>query len=175
MIINQSLNTGIFPDKFKLTKITPIHKKGDNHSVENYRPISLLPSISKLFEKVVYDQIYTYFTNNKYFCPNQHGFRKMHSTEHAVMEVADRILTELDKGNTPLAIFLDLSKAFDTLNYEILLNKLQYYVIKDKELAWFKSYLYSRSQYVEINPHRSKIVPVTLGVPKGSIIFNIYQ
>ena len=170
LIINQSLNTGIFPDKFKLTKITPIHKKGDNHSVENYRPISLLPSISKLFEKVVYDQIYTYFTNNKYFCPNQHGFRKMHSTEHAVMEVADRILTELDKGNIPLAIFLDLSKAFDTLNYEILLNKLQYYGIKDKELAWFKSYLYSRSQYVEINPHRSKIVPVTLGVPKGSIL-----
>ena len=97
----------------------------------------------------------------------------MHSTEHAVMEVADRIFTELDKGNTPLAIFLDLSKAFDTLSYEILLNKLQYYGIKDKELAWFKSYLYSRSQYIEIYPHRSKIVPVTLGVPQGSILGNL--
>ena len=129
MLAGLLLNTGIYPDKFKCTKITPIHKKDDCHLVENYRPISLLPSISKLFEKVVFDQIYTYFIENNYLSPNQYGFRKMHSTEHAVMEVADRITSELDRGNTSLTIFLDLSKAFDTLNFDILLDKLQYYGI----------------------------------------------
>ena len=107
--------------------------------VENYRSISLLTSISKLFEKVVFDQIYTYFIENNYLSPNQYGFCKMHSTEHAVMEVADRITSELDLGNTSLAIFLDISKAFDTLNFDILLDKLQYYGICNKALAWFKS------------------------------------
>ena len=170
LIINQSLNTGIYPDKFKCTKITPIHKKDDCHLVENYRPISLLPSISKLFEKVVFDQIYTYFIENNYLSPNQYGFRKMHSTEHAVMEVADRITSELDQGNTSLAIFLDLSRALDTLNFDILLDKLQYYGICNKALAWFKSYLNFRTQYVEIGQSQSQTLPVTLGVPQGSIL-----
>ena len=100
LIINQSLNTGIFPEKFKITKIIPIHKKGDIHLVNNYRPISLLPSISKLFEKVVYEQLYAYLVNNNYLCQNQYGFRKLHSTEHAVLKLVDRIILDLDRCNT---------------------------------------------------------------------------
>ena len=94
----------------------------------------------------------------------------MHSTEHAVMEVAYRITSELDRGNTSLAIFLDLSKAFDTLNFDILLDKLQYYGICNKALVWFKSYLNFRTQNVEIGQSQSQTLPVTLGVPQGSIL-----
>ena len=117
LIINQSLLTGIFPDKLKVAKITPIFKKGDSLLLGNYRPISLLPSISKLFEKVVYQQIYQYFTINKLFSPGQYGFRNNHSCELANIELTDHILTALDQKQLPLSIFMDLSKAFDTLNH----------------------------------------------------------
>ena len=178
LIINQSLKTGIFPNKLKLGKVIPVHKKDDIHQMENYRPISLLPSISKVFEKVVHHQIYLYFSRNNYLCSSQYGFRKHHSTEHAVLEIADRISSELDKGNTPLSIFLDLSKAFDTLNYNILLSKLEFYGIKDVALKWFNSYLSDRLQYVQIEHCSSNVVPVLIGVPQGSILgpflFTIY-
>ena len=166
LIINQSLATGIFPDKLKNAKITPIHKKESIHTLENYRPISILPTISKIFEKTVFNQLYTYFDNNNYLSPNQYGF----STEHAILEVIDRISSELDTGNTPLTIFLDLSKAFDTLNHEILLHKLKYYGISNTALSWFKSYLSNRTHYVEIESHRSSYVLSFISVPQGTIL-----
>ena len=141
LIINQSLHSGIYPDKLKIGKIIPVYKKNDKHQLENYRPISLLPTISKLFEMVVHDQISLYFSQNNYLSSSQYGFRKLHSTEHAILEIADRISCELDKGNTPLAIFLDLSKAFDTLNHTILLSKLKYYGVSELALKWFNTYL----------------------------------
>ena len=170
LVINQSLNCGIFPEKFKLSKITPVYKKDDKYLVENYRPISLLPSVSKLLEKVLFDQFYKYLTVNNYLSPDQHGFRKFHSTEHAVLELTDRILLELDKANTPLTIFLDLSKAFNTLNFEILLFKLNHYGVKNTALDWFHSYLYNRKQYVEIDQYKSIPITISLGVPQGSIL-----
>ena len=109
LLVNQSLKSGIFPDSLKLAKITPIYKKDDVHLIENYRPISVLPSISKVFEKIVFEQLSLYFITNNYFCPSQYGFRKNHSTEHAILEVVDQISSDLDKGNTPIALFLDLS------------------------------------------------------------------
>jgi hypothetical protein len=130
----------------KLEKITPIFKKEDPHLVENYRPISLLPSISKIFEKVVAQQIITYFNNNKHVCPQQCGFRAQHSTEHAILDTVDKIAEALNKGNTPIGIFLDLSMVFDTLDHKILLDKLKYYGIKDTALTWFESYLSERRQ-----------------------------
>ena len=142
------MNCGIFPEKFKLSKITPVYKKDDKYLVENYRPISLLPSISKLLEKVVFDQFYEYLTVNNYLSPDQYGFRKFHSKEHAVLELTDCILLELDKGNTPLTIFLHLSKAFNTLHFEILLLKFNHYGVKNTALDWYHSYLHNRKQYV---------------------------
>ena len=147
-IINQSLCTGIFPDTLKIAKISPIFKKGDPHITDNYRPISLLPIISKVFEKVVFLQLYDYFVKNKLLYESQYGFRKFHSTEFAALEFADKITLHLDQGKLPVAIFLDLSKAFDTIDHSILINKLEYYGVCWMSLYWFKSYLSNRKQYV---------------------------
>ena len=169
-IINQSLANGIFPDKLKIAKIIPIFKKDDKHDINNYRPISLLPSISKVFEKIVYSQIFYYFTSNNLFHANQYGFRTGYSTELAVSEMIDRIYLDLDVKQIPIAIFLDLSKAFDTINHNVLIRKLEHYGIKNVELEWFKSYINNRQQYVEINNIKSTTKTITTGVPQGSIL-----
>ena len=170
IIINQSLFTGIFPDQLKIAKIKPVYKKEDPHLLDNYRPISLLPTISKIFEKVAYIQVFEYFTTNKLFYKSQYGFRQLHSTELAAMEISDKIYIDLDNKRIPIAIFLDLSKAFDTIDHEILLYKLSYYGIKGTSLKWFESYLSNRKQYVEYKNEISDQVTITTGVPQGSIL-----
>ena len=130
ILINQSLATGIFPEKFKIAKITPLIKKPNIFEIDNYRPISLLASISKLVEKCVFNQLYSYFENNKLLFDSQYGYRRKHCTEMACLELVDRIMHNLDQGETPLCFFLDLSKAFDTLDHKILLKKLQYYGVQ---------------------------------------------
>ena len=120
IIINQMLNTGIFPEKLKIAKIKPMLKKGENTCFTNYRPISLLPAILKIFERVIYNQLTKYFQNNKLFFSSQYGFRKEHSTELACIEIVDRIIISLDENETPINIYLDLSKAFDTLDHNIV-------------------------------------------------------
>ena len=119
LISNQSLCSGIFPSKLKIAKVIPLHKKNEKDLLDNYRPISLLPSISKVFERIVYNQLYSYLTTNGILFKSQYGFRKLHSTETAAIELTDTILQNLD-GDIPIAIFLDLSKAFDTLDLAIL-------------------------------------------------------
>ena len=149
LIINQSLNTGIFPDKLKIAKLTPIHKQNDKTRIDNYIPISLLPAISKIIERAIFDQITTYFNINKLFHNNQYGFRKEHSTELAALEVIDRITCNLDNGKIPFNIYLDLSKAFDTLDHNILIEKLKFYGLTQSALPLLKSYLHERKQYVQ--------------------------
>ena len=169
-IINQSLKNGVFPNKLKIAKVIPIYKKDDQHDFNNYRPISLLPSISKVFERIVHMQLFQYFTDNNLFYNHQYGFRKNHSTETAVLELIDRIHTDLEEKKLPIAFFLDLSKAFDTIDHKILIKKLEYYGILNVELQWFSSYLNNRSQFVEINNIKSPTLEITTGVPQGSIL-----
>ena len=169
-IINQSLCTGIFPDRLKIAKVIPLFKKGDQHILDNYQPISLLPVISKVFEKIVSDQLYKYFTDNDLIFTSQYGFRKLHSTELASIELIDRIAQYMDSGKLPLSIFLNLSKAFDTLDHSILLDKLKFYGISNTPLKWFQSYLRSRQQFVEFDGTCSGITFINTGVPQGSIL-----
>ena len=170
LLINQVLNTGTFPDKLKIAKVIPIFKKGDPSLFENYRPISLLPAISKVLEKIIALQLSSYFEKNKLLFDNQYGFRPKHSTEHAALELIDRITNKMDTNEIPLNIFLDLSKAFDTLDHSILLNKLKYYGLKGSTLNLFQSYLSNRKQYTEIEDTTSTILPIQVGVPQGSIL-----
>ena len=170
LIINQSFCNGIFPDKLKVAKIKPIFKKDDPHIADNYRPISLLPSISKVFEKVAFLQVYDYFTKNELLYESQYGFRQLHSTELAALEITDKIYEDLDNKKLPLAIYLDLSKAFDTIDHSILLYKLRYYGIQGSSLNWFGSYLSNRKQYVEFNDTLSDLKEIKTGVPQGSIL-----
>ena len=179
LIINQSLNSGIFPDKLKIAKVTPIFKKGDKQIITNYRPISVLPVISKIFETVIHEQLSEYFVTNNLFSPQQYGFRKNSSTELAALELLDKLLIQLDSRKIPTNFYIDLSKAFDSLRHDILLQKLSYYGLTNKAKLLLESYLKNRKQFVQIGDVRSTMKQVLTGVPQGSIIgpllFNIFK
>ena len=170
VVINQSLCRGIFPHRPKIAKVIPLFKKNDPHIFDNYRLISLLSSISKTFEKVVFNQVYEYFTNNDLLYNSQYVFRKLHSTEYAFLEMVDRISQYLDIGKLPITVYSDLSKAFDTINHEILLKKLKHYGFAGAPLKWFSSYLHYREQYVFFNGCYSMPITLETGVPQGSIL-----
>ena len=169
-IINSSLDSGIFPDILKVAKVCPIFKNGDKSDFQNYRPISVLPSFSKIFEKVVQSRLLSYLHLNNILCSNQFGFRKNHSTYMALIELYDKISLAIDKNEYSIGIFIDLSKAFDTLDHNILLKKLYHYGIRGKAWDWFNSYLCNRKQCVCLNGIMSDYKLVTHGVPQGSIL-----
>ena len=169
-VINQSLACGIFPDHLKIAKITPIYKKGNKSAIDNYRPISLLPSCSKIFEKIIHCQLMQYFTMHGLFFAGQYGFRSGHSTELASVEFVDRILSLMDKNLTPFSVYMDLSKAFDTINHKILLEKLAFYGLDTTALALIQDYLSNRKQFVSYKDYHSNFNTVTTGVPQGSIL-----
>ncbi len=177
-IINQSLASGIFPDRLKLARVRPLFKKGDKQLITNYRPISILPVFSKIFERVVHTQLTNYFEDNDLFTKSQYGYRRGHSTELASLELTDRLYKHLGNDQVPFAIFLDLSKAFDTLNHTILLDKLEHYGIRGIAKKLLQSYLCNRTQFVQIKDTKSTIITLNIGVPQGSVLgpllFNIY-
>lgn len=179
-IINLSLNTGIYPKKLKLAIVKPVYKKGDKHNMKNYRPIALIPIISKIFERVLYDKVYWFFESNKILCNEQKGFRKGKSTNMAIYDFLVHILTNVDKGNPICSIFMDMTKAFDYVDHKILLTKLETYGIRGTALNLISSYLNSRQQMTVIDrlsnktktetSYYSDIRDVTFGVPQGSIL-----
>ena len=170
LIINRSLVTEIFPDKLKIAKALPLFKKEEHTVMDNYCPISLLTTICKLFERVVFSQLYGFFHDNNLFYDSRYGFLKNHSTEYAAMELTDEVLKDIDDKNISLAIFMDLSKAFDTFDQKILIKKLAHYGVKCTALEGFISYLTGHSQYVEIDGVSSRILTLSAAVPQGSIL-----
>ena len=170
LIINQMVETGIFPDVLKISKVIPIYKKGDVSLLSNYRPISLLPTLSKIFERVIYNQLYNYFVDNSLLTEYQFGFRVKHSTELATIRLLDYINKEMDKKHTPVNIYLDLSKAFDTINFEVLLYKMIYYGVVGTPFKLIQNYLINRKQYVKYKTYESNLKSVNTGVPQGSIL-----
>ena len=145
-------------------------KRGDPEVASNYRPISLLPTLSKLFEKRMYKRSYSFVTWNNLICPLKFGFQESHSVEHALISLTETIRNMLDNKKFGCGIFLGLQKAFDTVNHDILLSKLEHYGIRWNILAWFKSYLSDRYQYVSMNGVNSTLLNIPSGVSQGSML-----
>ena len=167
---NILMRDGIFPDTLKIGKITPIYKKGNPEDVGNYRPVSTLPIFGKLFEKVIYSRIYSFAQSQNIINPNQFGFRKSHSTSHAVNYSVKIIEDALKQSKHVLGIFVDLSKAFDTIDHKTLLSKLERYGIRGNAHELIKSYLSRRQQYTEVLNEKSESLLVEYGVPQGSVL-----
>ena len=179
MIINQSLETGIFPNAFKTSKVIPIYKKGDTPNLNNYIDLSLCFQISKLLERVKHMQLYAYFCENNLSCEQQYGFCTKHSTELATIKLIDYLLKQMDDNQIPGAISLDISKAFDTLNFNILLSKLKFYGVVGIPLKLLHNYLRNRQQFVKFKNNNSDLQEILTGIPQGSILgpllYSIYR
>ena len=170
LIYNKSIEKGEYPDNMKLAKVIALYKKGEKYITDNYRPISLLSSFNKVFEKLICKQLLSYFESNGLLYDFQFGFRKKYSTSLALIESTDSIRGLVDEGFYVLGIFVDLTKAFDTVDHEILLNKLDNYGIRGHANLFFKSYLSNRSQYTTVNGIDSKHSLISCGVPQGSVL-----
>ena len=155
----------------KIAKVKPLFKENETELVSNYRPISILPVFSKLLERIMYNKIYSHVTNNHLLYTKQFGFQKQCSTEYAILQLTKEILNSFEKNQFTLGVFIDLSKAFDTVNHKILLTKLTYFGIEGTQLKLFQSYLHNRKQYVPFgNNRQSNLLSVNCGVPQGSIL-----
>ena len=166
-----SVESGIFPDALKIAKTIPIPKtKKDLNVLANYRPISLLSIFCKIFETLISRRITNFLTKNNFFYDFQFGFRPHHSTNQALLNSVDDILMKLNDNCFVAGIFLDFSKAFDSLNHTILLEKLYNYGFRGAMFNWFKTYLSGRSQFTIVNNVTSSILPLDYGVPQGSVL-----
>lgn len=169
-LVNLALTAGVFPDNLKLTKITPVYKKGDKSQPGSYRPIALVPILSKVVESCIFIQMYDYFIVNKLIYDHQYGFRPKHSTTMAVETIVNNILGAFENKFVASASLIDLTKAFDCISHNILLDKLNYYGVRDKSLNLVRSYLCNRKQMVQNGNNTSEYLPVISGVPQGSVL-----
>ena len=169
-MVNESLRVGICPLELKIAKVVPVFKSGDPSLFTNYRPISVLPFLSKVFEKIVYNCLFDFICDNNILYDYQFGFRPKHPTQQAIITLFDNITKSLDNGNIAISIFIDLKKAFDTVDHRILLRKLYAYGIRGPMLKWIESYLTGRTQYVIFDGEESEVRTVQCGVPQGSIL-----
>ena len=169
-IINLSFRLGIFPELLKVSKVVAIHKGGSTQELNNFRPISLLSIFDKIIEKLMHKRLYEFFEDNNILYEFQFGFRKKMSTAHSLVEITEEIKESIDNGKFGCGIFIDLKKAFDTVNHKILLTKLEHYGVRGALLKWFESYLTNRKQYVYHNGIASDLEVITCGVPQGSVL-----
>ena len=173
-IFNLSITSGMVPIELKIgrvvPRVVPFFKAGDKSIFSNYRPISVLPSFSKILEKPVYNRLIDYLSEHKILSDNQFGFPKHHSTEYALALLNDKISSAIDSNEVTEGIFIDLSKAFDTVNHQILLDKLQHCGIRGIAFDWFSDYLKNRQQFVQFNGCHSSHHFIKYGVPQGSIL-----
>jgi hypothetical protein len=169
-IFNLSLSTGIFPNKLKLCRVIPIFKSGNASECDNYRPISLLSSISKLLEKIVANRLVGHLIDNDLLYAHQYGFLPERSTEQNLLQIVNYITHALNEGNYCIGVFLDLKKAFDVCSHEILLKKLEKMGIRGTALTWFGNYLSGRTQFVDIDGEKSDALPIDISVIQGSIL-----
>ena len=170
-LVNVSQATGVFPENGKIARVIPVYKnKGSKQLYENYRPISLLPIMSKIIERLIYNKLFDFLVRYDILFNSQYGFRSGHNTAHATMDFIKDIEDTIEQNEYAVGVFCDLSKAFDTLNHNILLTKLDHYGIRGTALQWFTSYLNGRKQYVEWHGHKSQAAAIETGVPQGSIL-----
>ena len=171
ILFHKCIQEGVFPDSFKIAQVIPLFKGGKKDDRHCYRPISLLPTISKIFEKILARRLIKFLTKYEVLSKDQFGFRAKFSTEYAIADIYDKLIQNLDEGLNSCAIFLDLAKAFDSVSHKILLQKLHCYGIRGTALDLFTSYLTSRSQFVKLpNGIKSSLTEVEFGVPQGSIL-----
>ena len=169
-LFNKCLHSGKFPQAFKVAKVLPLFKTGQMDDTSNYRPISILNALSKVFERLIYYRLFGYFNSFSLFYNKQFGFRPNHSTIDALAELVERIRRETDKKSSTCCVLIDLKKAFDTINHSILFDKLERYGVRGNCLSLLKSYLTDRRQYVRLEQSDSAFEPITCGVPQGSVL-----
>ena len=174
IVFNSSLSEGEFPQQMKLAEVVPLYKNNCMSLPSNYRPISLLITISKLLEKVIYKRTYGFLEKENAIYKSQYGFRSKHSCKQAVCKLLSEIIKNNDKDQITLTVYLDLSKAFDTLDHKLLLNKMERYGIRGIALSWFKSYLTARTLKSKVNTNDgimySKPYDIEYGTPQGSCL-----
>ena len=169
-LFNSCLESGTFPLSFKIAVIKPIFKSGDRQEVSNYRPISILPFMSKILEKLIYCRLINHLDDNHIILDNQFGFQKNKATYMPILLLQDTITRVFEEGEFALGLYLDIKKAFDTVNIRLLLNKIYKYGIRNKSLKIITSYLHERTQQVKIRNSCSSFRNITMGVPQGSIL-----
>ena len=167
---NNFMETGSFPAILKTGQISPIYKKGNPQLMENYRPVSTLPCLGKIYEKIIYSRLYSFLISKNILYDNQFGFRKKHSTSQAINYSVDKIIEGVENNKHIIGIFIDLSKAFDTINFEKLLSKLENYGIRGTPLNLIRNYISGRSQCVNFINTKSGLSSVLYGVPQGSVL-----
>lgn len=169
-LVNSCIMQGVFPDVLKIARIVPIFKKGSNNDVSSFRPIALVPVLAKLFEVIMFRQLYDYFEMHRLLVPAQFGFRKGRSTVAAVESLLDKILQSFESKRSTSVILCDLSRAFDCISHDILLSKLEKYGLRGGALRLVRSYLSNRKQVVSWNGQCSSALEVKQGVPQGSVL-----
>lgn len=171
IFINKCFNSGYFPDELKFSRVVPVYKrKGDINECNNYRPISILPNMSKIFELAIKNRMVNFLEKYSLLHIGQHGYRKQRSTITALIEIIQNITEALDNGEIMKMLSFDLSKAFDSVSHEILLDKLNFYGFRDVVNDLLRSYLTNRKQHVAFGVFSSSETNVELGVPQGSIL-----